>query len=182
MGDESLTQAHKRGEGVNLGVNTVYWEMIYPLVLAVMLGALLGWVSQARGRKSRTFAIICLGSCLVTLVSTYFFAELGELWTADPGRLAAQLIPALTFLGTGMIWLVETQKQRKLAPVANMWVTCVVGMMLGASLVREAVFVSIILVVLYVVLEKYEIKVAEWKARSMGTVEMEDKEEAGEDY
>ena len=96
------------------------------LLLAWALGGLIGWQREARGRAAglRTHVLVCVGSCLVTLVS---FGGMG-----DPGRIAAQIVTGIGFLGAGVI-LRRGMSVRGLTTAATIWVVAGVGIAVGAG-------------------------------------------------
>jgi len=77
------------------------------LFLAFVAGAIMGWererfikdVSRGKGAGFRTYSLVCFGSCLFGLASIYGFSSGGA--TYDPGRVAAQVVTGMGFLGAG---------------------------------------------------------------------------------
>jgi putative Mg2+ transporter-C (MgtC) family protein len=96
------------------------------LVLAWALGGLIGWQREVQGRAAglRTHMLVCLGSCLVARVS---FGGLG-----DPGRIAAQIVTGIGFLGAGVI-LHRGASVRGLTTAATIWVVAGIGIATGAG-------------------------------------------------
>src|SRR5699024_11384440 len=89
--------------------SNVYLEMILRLIIAGILGLMLGLERELK-RKSlglKTILVISIVSCLLTIVSiqsSYILpgSELLEI-RMDPLRLAAQIISGVGFLGAGVI-------------------------------------------------------------------------------
>lgn len=130
---------------------------LVPLLLSVVAGIIIGYLNQ-RGNGiggARTFAIICCGSTLVTLVSRYFFLGLGKPWFADPGRISAQIIPALVFLAFGVLWFAEARSDGVSAGT-NLWLAALVGMMLGSGFGRRSIIAFGFVILVYLVLDKVE--------------------------
>src|SRR5207237_191613 len=76
------------------------WGSISLSILALLCGA---WVGIERQRKEkpagiRTMALIALGSAVFTMVG-YAFASS----TGDSGRVAAQIVTGIGFLGGGVL-------------------------------------------------------------------------------
>ncbi|NLB18166.1 MAG: hypothetical protein GX825_05415, partial [Syntrophomonadaceae bacterium] len=88
-------------------------ETLLSLFMAALMGSLIGYLNQRRGGAggTRTFGIICCGAALTAIVSRQFFVGLGLPWVADPGRLSAQVIPALFFLSAGVFWVDQARAQ-----------------------------------------------------------------------
>lgn len=103
------------------------------IFLAGLLGLIMGRLSS-RGQVSRTFAIVALGSALVAIISTELFRTLDYPWSSDPGRLSAQVVAAMGFIGTGLIWTSENGQVRGLSASASLWLTAIMGLLVGSGL------------------------------------------------
>lgn len=108
-------------------------EMVLRILLAFALGALLGWERERAGRPAglRTFMMVSAGSAAFTLVSIYGFDDLGTV--RDPGRVAAQIVTGIGFLGAGTIWRTPSTV-RGLTTAATIWFAAALGMMAGVGL------------------------------------------------
>lgn len=101
------------------------------LILAVALGGLVGVEREIHGRAAgfRTHILVCTGAALVMLVSIYGFPT----WSnSDPGRLAAQVVSGIGFLGAGTI-LREGASVRGLTTAASLWVVAGIGLAVGSG-------------------------------------------------
>jgi len=81
-------------------------EVILPLVIATLFGGLIGLERESHKRPAgfRTHILVCIGSALVMIVSQYAFLDFAEKSMGyDPGRIAAQVISGIGFLGAGTI-------------------------------------------------------------------------------
>lgn len=121
---------------------------IFRICLAGLVGILMGLVA-ARRQDVRTYAIIAMGAALVSLVSTEFFKALDNPWVVDPGRLAAQVVAALGFLGAGFIWVNEKGKVRGLTGAAGLWVAAIMGILVGSGLKNVTVAASFFVLILF---------------------------------
>ncbi|QNE33768.1 MgtC/SapB family protein [Leifsonia shinshuensis] len=104
------------------------------LLLAFVLSAVIG-VERERQFKSaglRTHILVGLGSALFTLVSAFGFTAFG-LPATDPGRIAAQVVTGIGFVGAGVIF-VNRGNVVGLTTAASIWMTAAVGMACGAGL------------------------------------------------
>ena len=74
-------------------------EMVLRLVLATVLGAIIGFQRERSGKEAglRTHMLICVGAALFTVVSIYGFAG------SDPSRIAAGVVTGIGFIGAGVI-------------------------------------------------------------------------------
>ena len=106
--------------------------------MACGLGAAIGFERELRDREAgiRTHLLVSLGSALFTIVSAYgfhaFLEHGGSLVRADPGRIAAQVVTGIGFLGAGAI-IREGLSVRGLTTAATLWVVAAIGMACGAG-------------------------------------------------
>ena len=114
-------------------------EILFRLLLAAILGALVGFEREVHGRPAgiRTYLILCLGSALVMVMSEYLaFGMMDQLppdtLRVDPGRIAAQALTGIGFLGAGVI-LRYKDTIRGLTTAACVWVVCAIGLAIGAG-------------------------------------------------
>ena len=131
---------------------------IIRIVFAALMGLALGYISGFR--NVRIFVLIAAGSTLLTIVSVEFFRPLALPLMADPGRIAAQIIVALGFLGTGLIWISEDSKVKGLPVAGSLLVTAIIGILIGIGNSAR------ILAVVFLLLLFYLLSYAEWKIRS----------------
>lgn len=106
---------------------------VVKIAAAGLLGIIIGKASKS-DPGARLFALIAMGSALMSVVSTEFFKLHVLPGMIDPGRLAAQVISALGFIGSGLIWLAENKEVRGTSTAASLWLTAILGMLLGAEL------------------------------------------------
>jgi putative Mg2+ transporter-C (MgtC) family protein len=114
------------------------------LFLAFVAGAIMGIererffkeVNRQRGAGFRTYSLVCFGSCLFGLASIYGFASTGV--NNDPGRLAAQVVTGMGFLGAGAI-IKFNGEVKGLTTAAGMWVASAIGLMFSAGMYIPAI-------------------------------------------
>lgn len=143
---------------IHLSSNIYYF--VIPLVLSMIAGYIMGYLNQYMGSEGgpRTFALVTIGATLVTLVSNYFFVSLAQPWLADPGRISAQIISALSFIGTGLIWLSEDKQSSGLASATNLWIAALFGLMLGSGCGWATLVAFTMIVVVYIALDYLQYK------------------------
>lgn len=122
-------------------------EQIIRIAVAAVVGLGIGYISWAQ--NIRVFIIIAMGATLVTITSAEFFKLLDLPWIADPGRLAAQIIAALGFIGTGVIWISEDSKVKGLPVAASLWVTAILGIMIGIGDTNTLIGIVFLILLFY---------------------------------
>lgn len=102
-------------------------EMITKIFLALVLGGALGMERQYHDKPAgfATNCLICLGAMLFTILSSVMGAAGG-----DPGRIAAQIVTGVGFIGAGSI-LRDGNKISGLTTAANVWIVAAIGMAVG---------------------------------------------------
>ena len=118
------------------------------IVLAAAAGTIIGLKTSTVA--ARMFAIICTGAALLTIVSTEFYKVIDYPWFSDPGRLSAQIIAALGFLGTGLIWVSEKNEVHGLSVAASIWLTAILGILIGSGLGPASLIIVFSLVIAFV--------------------------------
>jgi putative Mg2+ transporter-C (MgtC) family protein len=135
----------------------VVWEDIIRLVLAMVLGGLIGLEREFTNRPAgfRTHTLVCMGSALVMITSNYIFEMYHEMVNLDPARLGAAVVSGIGFLGAGTI-LKDGVRIRGLTTAASLWVVACVGLAAGAGLYGIAIFSALLIYVTLILLKKIE--------------------------
>jgi putative Mg2+ transporter-C (MgtC) family protein len=118
------------------------------IILSGVVGALIG-LSTQKITKARLFSMVCMGAALITYISSQYFIHLSMTWYADPIRLPAQVIVALGFIGSGLIWVSSEKKVEGLGTAAALWVTAIIGIAIGGGLSSVSAGVIIFLIIFY---------------------------------
>ena len=118
-------------------------EMVLRLALAGVLGGVIGAEREYRGKVAgtRTHLLVALGSALMLLVSQHGFGAQG-----DPGRVAAQIVSGIGFIGAGAI-MVDRKSVHGLTTAAGIWVAAGIGMATAAGLYGLAIATTILALV-----------------------------------
>ncbi|MCR4398958.1 MAG: MgtC/SapB family protein [Firmicutes bacterium] len=141
------------------------------LSVAAVIGGLVGFERERINRAAglRTHILVCVGAALVMLVSTGLPELLG---TGDPGRIAAQVVTGVGFLGAGTI-MREGASVRGLTTAAGLWVVAGFGLAVGAGMYGPAMAASGIVLAALFLLPPVERRLS--RREGMLTVVMKDK-------
>jgi len=128
------------------------------LLVSFLAGMLIGIEREAHSQPAglRTHILISIGSTLGMLLSIYIPQTFPGFQNGDPGRIAAQVVTGIGFLGAGAI-LRFGFNVKGLTTAASIWAMAMMGLAIGAGLFRiSAVALVIILLTLSIldVLEK----------------------------
>jgi putative Mg2+ transporter-C (MgtC) family protein len=110
-------------------------ELATRILTAALLGTLLGIERELRQKSAglRTNILISVGAALFTVMSY----ELAADGSGDPGRIAAQIVTGIGFLGAGAIMRTDSGIQG-LTTAATVWVNAAVGVAAGGGEYRLA--------------------------------------------
>lgn len=131
-------------------------ELALRLILSLVLAGLIGLERESAGRPAgfRTHILVGIGSTLIMIVSIYAFPRLG-FPSNDPGRIAAQVVSGIGFLGAGTI-MREGANVRGLTTAASLWTVAGIGLTVGAGLYFAAIVTTVLVVATLVLLNKLE--------------------------
>ena len=131
--------------------------MIGKLTLAAVIGGAIGFERESHGQAAglRTNILVCVGSCLLMMLSLHMeelHRHLGvedSVVRLDPGRIASYAIASMGFLGAGAI-ITGKGTVRGLTTAASLWIVTGMGLAVGAGYFLPAVFsMAISLLILY---------------------------------
>jgi putative Mg2+ transporter-C (MgtC) family protein len=116
--------------------------MLIRLCLGFAAGAIIGFERSSRNQVAglRTHILISLGSTLLMLLSIWIPERIGVRIGAqngDAGRIAAQVVSGIGFLGAGAIIRLGNNV-KGLTTAASLWFVAAVGLTLGAGMYLAA--------------------------------------------
>ena len=114
------------------------------LLAACLLGGLIGLDREAKHRPAgvRTNLLICLGCAFFTLLSAVLAGDANP----DKGRVAANIVQGIGFLGAGLI-IHNRTRVSGLTSAASVFVVASIGMACGAGLYAPAAVATVIVIV-----------------------------------
>ncbi|WP_425354997.1 MgtC/SapB family protein [Paenibacillus shirakamiensis] len=121
------------------------------MCLALLFGLFIGIDRQLKQKPLgvKTSMVICIASCLVTIVSNEAFERLAgpNHPNMDPMRLAAQIVSGIGFLGAGVILRRSNDAISGLTSAALIWAASGLGIAIGAGFYLEAGVAVILLII-----------------------------------
>jgi putative Mg2+ transporter-C (MgtC) family protein len=133
------------------------WCQIALALVSAVCGGIVGAERERREKPAglRTLILVCLGSAVFTMVSFVFTSS-----TGDSGRVAAQIVTGIGFLGAGVI-LHGRGNVSGTTTAATIWVMAAIGVTVGTGNAGAALGLSIFVRALLS-------GVWWWEARSLG--------------
>ena len=118
------------------------WEQILKLVVAVIIGGLVGIEREAYRKPAgvRTHMLVCLGATLFMVVSILAFPG------GDSIRIAAGVVTGIGFLGAGTIFK-SKDTVKGLTTAASLWAVAGIGLAIGAGLYVITVAAAILVII-----------------------------------
>lgn len=120
------------------------WESILiRLILALVLGGIIGAERAFTNHDAglRTHILVCLGSAGIMIMSEALHLSFG----GDVGRIGAQVVSGIGFLGAGCI-LVGGNRIRGLTTAAGLWATACIGLCIGIGYYFVSVAMALLMV------------------------------------
>lgn len=130
---------------------------VVKLLLSLLLGATIGFERRRKGQIAglRTFALISMGATLAMLISIYIPQEYLGLKNGDPGRIAAQVVSGVGFLGAGAIIQMKGSV-RGLTTAAGIWIAACIGLAVGAGMYLISIIATLLIIFVLVNIERIE--------------------------
>jgi putative Mg2+ transporter-C (MgtC) family protein len=140
-------------------------EMLLRLGAGVGLGAVIGVERRYRARMAglRTNALLAAGAALFVLLSAHGFH--GS--SADPTRVAAQIVSGIGFLGAGVI-MRGGPSVRGLNTAATLWCSAAVGALSGSGRFGTALAGTIVVVAVEQALSRTDFRLVSISSRNTG--------------
>ncbi|WP_420578325.1 MgtC/SapB family protein [Ekhidna sp.] len=120
--------------------------LIPRLLVSLVLGVLIGLDREIDGHAAgiRTYAAVCLGAALVTIINSH-------IEVADQTRIVANIVSGIGFLGAGIIFKDGSKNFISgLTTAATIWATAAVGIAIGYGMYLIASVTSALLILLLI--------------------------------
>lgn len=168
-------------------INTI--EIITRLFFSIIIGGLIGYEREFKNRPAgfRTHILVCIGAAVISMIQLYTVQQttdmiiknpqLASAMKADIGRLGAQVITGIGFLGAGTI-IHEKGSVKGLTTAASIWVVACIGLAIGLGYYILSILSTISVFVVLVILKKFEVKFIEGRSVINMEIVFKDKESA----
>lgn len=142
--------------------------IILHIFLSTIIGGIIGYERGSNNQAAgfRTHILVCLGATLISLIQEQLKINLlnyaienplsSQVLKTDLGRLGAQVISGIGFLGAGTI-LREEKTIAGLTTAASVWVTGCIGLGIGWGFYRLTIITGIVVLIVLITLKKIEV-------------------------
>ena len=130
--------------------------LAYPVLMLVSTtcGIIVGMERESRDKPAglRTIMLICIGSTVFTLASILMA---GGHEFADRGRVAANIVTGIGFLGAGAI-IRDQGAVRGLTTAATIWTVAAIGLLVGTGYAAAGLVLAVFIVTASNLLRRFE--------------------------
>ena len=145
------------------------YEVVARLVLAIIVGGLIGYEREFKNRPAgfRTHILVCVGATVVSIIQIEMIEHtrqmiienpvLAQSLKADVGRMGAQVITGIGFLGAGTI-IREKGLVKGLTTAASVWVVSCIGLAIGLGMYFISIASMIVVLIALISLKNVEKK------------------------
>lgn len=149
-------------------------EICIRILMSIFIGGIIGYERGHQNRPAgfRTHILVCLGAAIVSMVQdqlrinlhnyTLQFPEVAQVMKTDLGRIGAQVVSGIGFLGAGTI-MRDKGVIGGLTTAASIWTTGCVGLGIGWGFYNIAIPAVIAVIIVLVILKKLEVILIERK-------------------
>lgn len=126
------------------------------ILLAICCAGIIG-VERSRKRQAaglRTYVLVCVGAAVIMMLSDFLIAQNEG---SDAGRLGAQVISGIGFLGAGTIIVTSKNRIKGLTTAAGLWAAACLGLTIGAGFYTLGIIGSVIVLVVLTIMPKIEL-------------------------
>lgn len=126
------------------------------MALAMVCGGVIGFEREFKRRSAgfRTHILICLGASMTTLTSQYLCLYMN--YFTDMGRLGAQVVAGIGFIGAGTIIVSRGSRVKGLTTAAGLWTSAIIGLALGCGFYEGAIITTAAVLLAELVFSKWE--------------------------
>lgn len=142
-------------------------EVIIRLILSIIIGGMIGYEREFKNKTAgfRTHILVCVGASVISMIQLFSLYEslnlvqkytgLNGILSSDMGRLGAQVITGVGFLGAGTI-IHDKGHVRGLTTAASLWVVACIGLAVGLGYYELSILSALSVFITLVLLKKFE--------------------------
>ena len=150
----------------------ITWQSaLVRLLISFFIGSLVGIERETHNQPAglRTHILISIGATIVMLISIYIPQTFTNFQNGDPGRIAAQVVSGIGFLGAGAI-LKFGGDVKGLTTAASIWAMAALGLAVGAGMYAISFIGVAVILFALTIMDIFEKKV--FKERTLRKIEL----------
>ena len=147
-------------------------SIIVRLLLVIIFSGIIG-IERASKRQEaglRTFVLVCLGATIAMLTNQFIFEAFN---TGDVGRIAAQVVSGIGFLGAGSILITSRNQIKGLTTAACLWACACMGISIGVGFYTLALIGFILAIIILFFLAPIEKRFTKYSRTHRFHIELE---------
>ena len=137
-----------------------WYEALIRLIAAVTVGCIIGIEREYKNRPAgmRTHSLVCLGAALAAVLECLLIGSILNMTgegavTISIGRISAQVISGIGFLGAGTIFISQ-KRISGLTTAASLWNVACLGLLIGFGYYWLALIICGFIMVVLIVLQR----------------------------
>lgn len=142
-------------------------DIIIRILLAIVLGGFIGYEREMNNRPAGfvTHTLVCVGACVVSLIQLHMVEDTIQLIIENPvlanaiktdlGRVVAQVVTGVGFLGAGTIFM-DKGSVKGLTTATTIWVVACIGLAVGLGYYEMAIIATVGVGFVVIALRQFE--------------------------
>ncbi len=160
----------------------VLFHMLLRMFSAILIGGIIGLERKYKKKPAGmiTSIFVCLGAAIVAITQELLvmrsielvtaFPELQQVIKVDVGRMTAQVVSGIGFLGAGVI-MYNKDKISGITTATILWVLASLGLLIGHGYLLMAFMVTILIIFTLTIIRKLEIQIFKRRKKSKNAYE-----------
>ncbi len=124
-------------------------NILIRIIMAIVIGGFIGYEREMRNRPAGfvTHTLVCVGACVVSLIQIQMVQDtiliinenpsMASALKADVGRIVAQVVTGVGFLGAGTI-IFDKGSVKGLTTATTLWVVACIGLAIGLGYLKNS--------------------------------------------
>lgn len=128
----------------------LFAEQILRIIASAIVGTMVGYERELKNKPAGilTFSLVSVGSCIIAILQQNLLIDYPN---ADPGRIIAQVVSGIGFLGAGTI-LYKRGSVQGISTAAMLWLMAALGLTIGTGGINNYIIAATTVVVILPIL------------------------------
>lgn len=137
------------------------FDVLIRIILATLMSGIIGYEREHKNRPAgvKTHILVCLGAASFSILERLMVLEIMEIgeitgFSFNLGRLVAQVISGIGFLGAGTI-IITKHNIQGLTTAASVWIVACLGIVIGYGVFELAIPLFLTILITLVILKRF---------------------------